>query len=72
MGPLASLNWSGRDRIDDQARTGDRRIITTNEDTRSGVPFLWGNTTSNDGDGIADSQKRALSGNCNPCTSDVN
>ena len=73
-GSLSTLVWSGRSQIDIQGAAGNRRIITTNADRVAngsatlGVPFAWGNTTSDDDDGIADSQKWALSGNCDVCT----
>jgi len=66
-GTLAAQSWSARNRLDGMELTS-RRIITTNADSRTGVPFRWGDVTSNNADGIAGSQKRDL---CPSCTVDT-
>ena len=62
-GSLEKAAWHARDTVTEQASKGDRRIVTSNEQTRNGVPFRWG---SNDLDGIADVQKLLLCPACTP------
>ena len=69
-GKIAQPIWHGRDTVNAQAAAGNRRIVTTNEASKDGVPFRWGDDTSNNGDGIADEQKNALRRLCPTCALD--
>lgn len=64
-GTLGAQAWSARSRLNARS-PGSRRIATTNEDTRTGVPFQWGDATSDNDDGIATGQKLLLCPSCTP------
>ena len=67
-GTLGAAAWHAQDQIGIQAKAGTRRILTANEDSRTGVPFQWGGVESNNNDGIAAAQKVNL---CPTCTTDT-
>ncbi len=62
-GSLEDPVWHGRDTVTAQARAGDRRIITSYEDSdpshRDGVPFRW--------DDLAEPQQDRLRVMCKDC-----
>ena len=66
-GTIAPADWHARDRLNAQSQSNTRRIVTTNEDSGAGVPFRWGDATSDNDDGIADAQKQALRKLCPTC-----
>jgi len=66
-GSIADPQWSAQDAVDTQSQIGARRIVTTNADSRTGVPFRWGDANSGNADGIADMQKLMLRKACPSC-----
>lgn len=63
-GSIMTPVWSSKGKLQSQG-AADRRIITTTQTNKLGVPFLWGNANSSDRDGIDPAQKLLL---CPTCT----